>query len=274
MDAAFVRARDIAALEAFQFGAVNVSSLLERVLPTLTTGIAGFVGRFSATDHGVKLKANRYEFVKELTTHKYMDLAPITSYVPEGLDKTYLEYGAVLKAAADHASHVEEYLADVSSYLGGILSNRDNRMGGKSKIPKYIGIEKERNELNESLGHCFKNGSTRAEVAYSEVVDRNNDWLHVFDLVDSISRMMNAVNRKRLNDRATDAVNMLTKIMELHKKGELEGLAPEVIGELSEGTFQAACELEFFAIVYYRSMNLASCVDNTVDNIRRIISQK
>lgn len=264
--------RNLVALETNTLS-VDIDSILKRTIPGIAESFAGFVSKFSAKDSGVHLTSDQQGFIKNLKQFQYMDLEPITAYVPEGMDQTYLEFANVLDHAVNYVKDTPARLDTFCTYLAALVTNREQRLVSKNNVRTYLELERNRAEIAKDLGHCFKNGSTKAEVRYGDVIKRNADWELVFGSVEKINAAVNSVNRSKLNEKAKFASEMLEKIMQMERRGDLNGTAAEVVSELSEGAYQLASELEFFAVVYYRVTGLTESVNSTVKNVKRIMDR-
>jgi len=260
---------EIVALEAFALP--NIRDLVSRILPGIVNNFNSFVGGLSASDTGIPLSSKNRDFLKFIDKHRYVDLAPITSYVPEGLNVPYLDFAVHLNGAVDYVLPLPETLNKFSTFLAVLLTNRDEQMSTKDKHAEYQKYEQDRLLLIKDIGRCFKPGSTVAEVSYGAVVKRNSDWEHVLGYTEYFAAKINEINRKQLNDKVKEIAGYLDKLLEQHKKGNLSNVTPEVFTELSYGTYQMARALEFFSVVYFRVLGFNESVNKTIANVMTVM---
>lgn len=265
--------RDVIALEAFSVPTLDVNLLLKQVFPEIKHHFLEFTSRFTANDKPIPMSHGQYAFVGELSKHNYVDIVPLTSYVPEGLIVDYLSYAQALSRAVDHAVKVQDLLNTYTTYLAMLITNEHQRFSTQNSVAIYQGLQEKREEILREMGSCFKQGSHETDVKYGDVVKRNADWPYVFGEIDSLSKQINSVNRKVLNQKVKEATELMEKVIAMIKEGKLENSAPEVATELSNGAYQIASELEFFSVVYYRVVGFVTAVNSTVDKVQNILTQ-
>lgn len=262
--------REWIAIESEHSLSINFSDLIHRFLPNARGVFAGLVSKFQASSEGIVLTRDQRAFMRVVETHKYMDLAPIVAFVPEGLEVTYLNYMAALGPVTDHVAKIQELLAQYSTYIAMLLTNKDERFSTANSAVVYQGLEGQRAAFNKDLGACFQTGSHETDVRYGDVVERNNDWTLVFSSAASLSDKMNGVNRKVLAKTLQDTVHLMDRLIEAAKKDDFKGASPTMLSELADGAYQIASEVEMFATVYYRVMALTTAIDRTTQNILKL----
>ena len=261
--------REWIAIESEHSLSINFSDLIHRFLPNARGIFAGLVTKFAPDAEGIVLTRDQRDFMLVVESHKYMDLAPIVAFVPEGLD-TYMHYMNVLGPVAEHVSKVQERLSAYSTYIAMLLTNKDERFATTNSAIAYQGLESERAAFNKDLGACFKNGSHTTDVRYGDVVERNTDWTLVFHSAAQLSDKLNGVNRKGLVKTLQDTVHLMDRLIEAAKRDDFKGASPTMLSELADGAYQMASEVEFFAAVYYRMMALTASIDRTTKNILKL----
>lgn len=259
-------------MEAFSGG--SVKSLINDSLPVLITDIKSFFNRFTSDTPTIGLRSNQRDFIKDVSKHAYLDIAPLTAYVPEGLSTTYLEYSKPLLESALHASGMlKSTLSDYTLFLGNLINNADSRLSVTNFTREHEKLERNRHILNGDIGDCFDKGSVRSEVSVDKVIDRNSDWEAVFNNINSAVKLIESVDRKALNKKIAESVTLLDIILKKIERDEFSGMSPEGINNLSMGAYQMASELEFFSITYYRILALATSVDNTLIHYNKVMKK-
>lgn len=264
--------RDRLALEAMS--GADIKALLTKAFPTFLTDVKGFFNQFSPDQPAIVLTSKQQDFLRELNKHSYLDIAPLAAYVPEGLNVTYYKYSSHLLMAAMHASRVlTGPMAAYSVFLSQLISNHDQKLSTMSFAKVHSDLAKERDQLNSELGACFAKGSTKTEVTLGDVVERNGDWTHVLHNSENLTHLINSVDRKALNKKIAETVELLDKIMPMVERGELEGMSPQAMDNLTNGAYQVASELEFFAAIYYKVTAFAEALNRTMDHFHKVFKK-
>ena len=60
---------------------------------------------------------------------------------------------------------------------------------------------------------------------------------------------------------------LLTKL----NRGDLDDVSPQVVKNLADGAYQAACEVEFYSVTYYKVHALAGALDRTTDTLLKTL---
>lgn len=260
--------RDIAALESEVFS--EAANVLKNIIPSLAGGFSAFVNRFNPADAFTMLTPHD-KFLRDLPKHTYLDVSPLTAYVPEGMDVTYLEYSTQLLAAAKHASGILDHImSPYSVFLARLVTNKELQLSTMPLNLEFAKLGKERDALNKYMGECFKPGSSATQRSIGDVVNRNADWSAVFVNMDAMSKLVMHVDRKALNKKVEENSKYLEQLMSKVKHGELNDVSPEVVRSMAEGAFQAASELEFFAATYYRVIAFNNAVNNTLEYFKKV----
>jgi hypothetical protein len=131
-------------------------------------------------------------------------------------------------------------------------------------------IEQERQRINAELGACFKKGSSKAEAAISDVVQRNGDWKSVFERCNEITGIMNSVDRSKLLKKVNECNGYLEIILKMAREGRVGKVASSAVMNLADGAYQVACELEFYAVAYYKAEVFVSCVNQTLEHFKKV----
>lgn len=260
--------RDIAALESEAFA--QATAVLSNILPSMVTGFSSFVNRFNPTDMFTALTPHD-KFLRDLPKHAYMDISPLTAFVPEGMNATYIEYSNELLEAAKHAAGVlDNIMSPYSVFLARLVTNKEQQLSSMPHNIEFSKLGKTRDVINSALGKCFKVGSTETQKSIGDVVSRNAEWAGVFLNMDAMSKLVMHVDRKALNKKVEENAKYLEQLMNKVKRGELDNVSPEVVRSMAEGAFQAASELEFFAATYYRVMTLNASVNRTLELFEKV----
>lgn len=259
------------------FSGADVKQLLTNTFPSIVSNVKEFFAGFTpanANNPAIILSFNEAAFIKEVSTHSYLDIAPLAAFVPEGLDVTYSKYSEELMPAVAHASKIlSGVMTSYSTFLSQLISNSDLKLSTQSFEKIYTELTKEREKLNVEIGKCFKRGSTKAEVTIGDVVDRNADWHNVINSADVMLKLINGVDRKALNKKINECSDLLDVILAKMNRNEFEGMSPEIIRNLSDGAYQVASELEFYSVTFYKVMAYSASISNTVEHFENVFEK-
>lgn len=260
---------------ALEVGVVdNVQSALVSVFPDFIQPFKDFSARFTTDAPVTALTSKQNKFLGEVQKRNFADIEAVGAYVPEGMKTTYLEYIAALKPAVNHAAGVlSTVLGSYMAFLSQVITNEDVRATTKSFDKDFKEWEKIRIEANDAMGACFAHGSTRSSVSIGQVVDRNSDWQHVFHDGHALFVTMNGVDRAKLKKKVKECEDLLDIVMRKLRNNEFTNVTPQTANNLAEGAYAAACELEFYAAVFFKTQVLYTCVNQTVDHFDEVFKK-
>lgn len=262
--------RDRIAIEAFS--GADVKTLLFTTFPSMVKELIGFTDQFQPDAPAIVMTSRQAEFVKEISKHPYLEISAFAAFTPEGLNVTYHKYSSELLLAVMHASRIlAGGMTAYSTFLAQLVTNTEQKFSSVSFDKAYKDLAQERNKLNTAIGDCFKRGSTKTESTLGDVIDRNGDWQHVFHNGDNMTKLINSVDRKALNKKINECKELLEVIIKKIDRNEFDSMSPQVIKNLSDGAFQIASELEFYAVVYYRVLAFTNAVNRTVTHCQQIL---
>lgn len=267
------RAQQVA-LEAFS--AQDVLGLVKSVYADITSAFSGFVAHFNPSEQpALQMTSDQQKFLRDLQARSYSTLRAVSVATPEGLESTYLEYLARLEKAVAHSVAMpQSTLYPFATFLASLVNNFDATRSTQLLDIRYPSLEVDRKKLIGQMASCFEKGSHRAERAYELVIARNSDWPELFKRTDAAIQAINKVDRKALDKKAKECVELLGVIQKKLERGDFNELSPEVAKNLAQGAYQVASELEFFAVVYYKSAALSGSINRAVGQLRAIIAQK
>lgn len=261
--------RDVVALEAFVVP--DLSGLVNKVYPTILSGISGFRDMFT-TNPAVGLTSNQRDFLRVIEKERYTNLMPLAAFVPEGLKVSYLEYAMALFPSVEHTKAVVEVINDYAVFLASLVSNKNAMLETASKRKQFYALAESREALTKAVSKCF-DGTNRTETKIEKVIDRNSDWPELLKHCDEMSKTMNKIDRSHLNKKIEECTVLLERLGKLIKNDGFKEATPEVVTDLSDGAYQVASELEFYAVTYYRVEAFCKSIDRTLTHVQKIIRQ-
>lgn len=263
--------KDVLSLEAFSVS--DLSASLKKLFPTLGAGLLGVANKFVPDTPVVTLTGKQSDFVREVKKHAFLDLGPIYAYVPEGMSVRYLDYLHALEPAVQHVTNVMGVVvAPFTAFLAQLVSEDDAKFSTK-ELTQFRDLEKRREVVLKGLQRCFTSGSTQNESTFAKVVSRNADWEEVFSRASRLGDIMTGVDRKAMGKKLDEAVILTTKLIDKINRGQMKGVSPEVVKNLSEGVYEVAKEMEFFSATYYRVMSLNESLNRTVTHFKEVFKK-
>jgi len=249
----------------------DVQAIFRNFFPVIKGFLTNFHETISPEAPAVALTASQFIFFKELSKHSYTDVSHLAAYVPEGLNVSYLKYAKELQESAEHAANIlYGVLSSYSIFLSSLITNQDQKLDTTSFIPVYKKLEAEREKMNKDIGGCFTTGSTKSELTIGDVVERNADWLKVFEQTHVLTKLINNVDRKALNKKITECIELLDAVKEKMKRSELDNISKETSNNLAEGAYQIANELEFFSVTYFKVIGLTNSINTTIAHFFKV----
>lgn len=251
----------------------NMVNSIKNIFPDLINTLRS---SFSHTENlpeiEIKLTNDQKFLIKEISQFKYMDIAELTTMVPEGFVGNYLDYCKELIRIINEISDVNgKVLQPYSIYLSTFLTNKDAKYNTKDQTRLYNNMKNMREHHIKALGHYFKNSSTVSKAKIGQVIKRNSDFQTVYNETGIIAKKIGSINIKTLNENVKRCLDMLDMIIEKIQKNEIDHVSPEVTQNLAFGAYEVAREIEFFSMVYFKVLNLVASVDATTIKVNNFI---
>jgi hypothetical protein len=239
----------------------NFGARLSEVIPDV---ISGFKELVTST-------SDQRAFLKLLEQHSYAELRYIKGYVPEGFNGKFDQLFDVLAQAVKHCATVNErVLSPYVTFLASFANGGDAIKSLDSKEHINAEFKKIRANLDADYACLFiQSNANRAQ--YGSLVDRNADWSSVLTKANSVENAMRSVNRSTITDQCRKAETYLDLIERKLSNGQLHNATPEVCKALAEGAEQAANEVAYVSVVYYRVLAAFNSVDQTINEVRRVV---
>lgn len=183
----------------------------------------------------------------------YDDIAMLRLPVPEGFTGNYCKYFAQLLEMFSY--HEQTALPAIEEYyisIAAIITNKDAKLSLKDNTIKYKALSKSREENNKEIAKHF-NASSVAEYAYGKLFLNNQEVTQAFKLMHQLERTLISTKVASVTDQVVKITNALQTLISMAENGTIENLSPAQLKNLSEGAYEIAAQVEFFAINYYRA---------------------
>ncbi len=271
MKSNLVLAHELLALEAYVSS--DLGNLFSRTFPAIADGFSHFANMFDKDEKSAALSPTQRDMLKDLTKHKYLDVAELTAFCPEGLDTNLNTYTKALAAAVDHCSLTYNKLSpEYVLILSRLINQSDYQLDTRETEKIFMGTQKVREEKMKDIGNCFKKGSTVSKCTLETLVQRNSDWHEVFTRTEAINTVINKIDRRQLAKSIKEITSLMDMIKTKMERGELKHISPAVVRGISEGAYQLASEIEMYAAVHYRVMELNGTLNQTVEHYLKAVN--
>ena len=246
--------------------------LKEAILPAFTKldEVKPFIGR---DDNYYKLTSKEKDVEDFLNRTQYQDAKIFTVPTPEGFIGNYVGYARELFNVLEYTQSVS--LPAIDAYyarLANIITNKDPKLSNKDLTKEYKTLAKDRTATNSKLTAYFLRGSNQAQNKFEKVFKTNDEVMELFRLR---HKMIDAIKEyplskvKKTSEKVTDSLDTL---IQLANTGKLEYITGAQLKNITEGAYEIARQIEFFAINYYRleiMINTIALVRDRLDELRR-----
>jgi hypothetical protein len=251
----------------------NFAETLRGVVPTLVDTTKSFLSRFTAkdsqlsqTEKPVVLSYNEFrKFVDLMEKQKYVAIANLRWFVPEGFSGHMLSYTAALEACALHAEGIiGEVLNPYAQFLSRIITSKNATMNTTRDLGFLAKRDVQREDLQGIVGKFFVHGSTGAKSTIGDTFSRNADWKPFFNDLGKLRDSSDRVKPEVVQGQVNDIMGLLDGLKSAVHNGELDGSSSQTLKNLSEGTLSAAREVEFYSVTMFRIFTLMNITDSNM----------
>ena len=246
--------------------------LKEAIMPAFTKldDVKPFIGKDSNFH---KLKPQEKDVEDFLASIGYENASYFTVPVPEGFVGNYVNYARELFNVLDYT--LTASLPAIDAYyarLGNLITNKDPKLSNKDITKEYQLLAKDRVAANGKLTAFFLRGSNQAQNKFSKIFNNTEEVAELFRLrhkmVDSIKEYpLSKV--KKTSEKITESLDVL---IQLANTGKLDYITGAQLKNITEGAYEIARQIEFFAINYYRfeiMINTIALVRDRILELRR-----
>lgn len=252
----------------------GMTNIMRMYVPGLFASLKSTLSEIYPPNKAVQFSREHRKFLEMIEKQSYYDLQPLSVFVPEGMVASYVDYLASLTEAVKHChGQLQETLSKYAAYLGGLVNSRDNQLSMKSDVFAYKLIEKDRNILAKAMEKCFDHSSHKSEQKYGDVIKRNGDWSTVLKDITVVGDQVNTIDRQAIVKKAATIVELMDVILKRSAADEYVDISSEMVQTLSEGSYQVAKEIEFYSVVHYRALALATAITDSVKKLNDILNK-
>ena len=252
----------------------GVASIPDKLTETFPHLLRGFSGNEDLSKLPVIIPTTKEEakFLEHTKKISYLEMRELKAYVPEGLAVTYLSYLTALKPVVAHLRRiVPDVLDPYAIFLATLVSNKNSALATGNSGFDHTTLAEKRHAAYGVISECFSDTNHVSETKIGSVVERNSDWVAVFNEIKNLVTEIKSVNRNTvmlLIDQCEDYLEIIYQNLKDHK---LDAMTAEVALTLSQGAMSVACECEHFSVVYYRLLALEATIGATVNKVNSVL---
>lgn len=262
---------ECARLDTMTVGMEGMSDILNKTITSINNAFKSFINSILNKSPLVS-GFSKDDISKSLANVQYVNISNLKLDVPGGLCVKYNVYLNSLYPAINRLENIQKLMDEFTAEVGSVLTNKDKQNSTMSNDAKWKSLESEREAAYATIAACFDGQVGRTKLPYSKLVDRNKDWEEIALKSTDIYSKLTKVDRPKLLKSSKHLFELLKKVEKMSKVGGFDGVTPEVVRNISEGSYQIASELEFYAVVYYRVETLQHALEDNYKTIKKFSS--
>ena len=275
-------------VESLQYAQEDIADTLSNLYKGLGSNITSFTASLrsylpdvrsfiSSTSNGLdseqvtKLSRDQRKFIELVSKYPFSEVREIRAFRPEQLNCTYLELVDLLDKEIEHCKTIQkEILNPYMVLLGQLLSNdKFSTTSLDTNNSTYKKISSRRETAIKAFNKLYK-PTNLAICTVKDVIDRNEDWKKIFDKVNSLADSAGKLDRKQIQKDIDHCCELIDSLIEKNNTGEMPEITGEVLNNVINGTLEAAKEVEYLSVTYYRLLSLKGSVENTMEQIEKV----
>lgn len=218
----------------------------------------------------LKLSKKEQSIVDALVSVPYDDLIKLRVPVPEGFVGSYVNYLIDVQQLFDYHQNVclpalESFYIEVAS----VITNKGAKISQKSIIDSYKSLIKSREENNKKITDYFVIRSTQSEQDYGKIFHNNEEVGEMFKERHKLVKTLEAVNVKQVTDYVNKINDALVTLIKIAEDKSMSNLSAVQLQNITEGAYECAAQVEFFAVNYYRAQTLINTITHLQDKLLR-----
>lgn len=259
------------ALEAFNL--TDLQESLSRIFPRMVDSFKGFLSTFNPKVPGISLTVNKGKLESLLAKNNYMDIEGLFVTIPEGMVVDYATYIKTLAKAAEYSKETyEKTLTKISMYLAMLVTDTNRKFDSQGLVTDLRKRQTEREAIAASMAKESDGNLNDVRAPIGKVVSRNGDWKTIFNDFENVGRVLNSIDRNKLDRKIRESVQYMDTIIAKIKRGELEGVSPETVTSLGEAILQAGHDLEFISVTLFRGVACAQALNQAGNDLIKMLS--
>ena len=207
----------------------------------------------SKDDNLYKLTSNEKDIEDFITRVPWEDLSVVHVPTPEGFVGNYVEYARKIFALFDYTQDVS--FPAIEAYytlLGNVLTNKEPKLSTKDITSQYKTLAKDRVNTNTGITANFIKGSTVAEGTMGKLFKSPDEVTELFRLRHKLIDSIKQAPLSKVKNRADKISECLDTIIAQVNENKIDYLSTQQLKNITEGAYEIAAQIEFFAINYYR----------------------
>lgn len=270
-----VRTRQAIAMEAEVLS--NMVKSIAKYFPSLfegfsaiSTQLSNLVGFTTKPAEQKELDRRQQALVDAIMPLDYSFLTGTTIPVPEGFVGRPADYARDLQDVLMYYKEISlEATKDFYVTIAAVLTNKDQKISLHDETRKFKALERQREDRNKELMKHFQRSSTMAGQKYGKLFGAHVELAQYFKEVNRLRDALPGYDLDEIRELTHRVVDTLEALINQVESGGDMRITPEVAKNLSDGAYEIAKQIEFFAINYYRAQVLINVTDSVVERLER-----
>ncbi len=254
------------ALEAFSLRAV-VNRAAD-IIPNLAHAFREVLTTHKGDKYDLKpLSVNTVVLNKTLAAAKYLEVARLNVFVPQGLQGNLKEYLETLLVALNFTNGIQERMIKFNQLVSGLITDKNTRQSTRDLSLATSGMENERVGVMEQLSKFMKEGSRSDRATLGQTFGSLGEINDCILLVANILDQANHITMLEVEKLTTDASELLKTLGEQAVEGKIEGMSPEAYKSLSSATLTMARDVELHAVLMFSVYQAKKSIEYTAESL-------
>lgn len=255
-----------AALEAFSLR--SITNRIADMIPAMTHAFKQYAYTHKSDKLDLKpLTVNRTILNKALGKANYLDIAKMSTVVPQGHQGSMIDYLSVMQRAVEFTNGIRERMTSYNQLLSMIISSKAGRQSTQDLSTAAASMEREREAMRIELRAHVKQGSRSDRRPLGETYRNLSEVTTSMDLAEDVIKRMAALNLESINLLINDAVELLDELERKASEGTISEMSPQVYKSLASSTLTMARDAEFHSLMCYKAWEIKDCLETAGDEL-------
>lgn len=248
----------------------DCQSLISNLFPILGDKLRNAYHSLLSVPAMEKIGSDARRVTELVNKYSYLDIAGFELPVPEGLKASYLDYANGVLACSSWAANLitrdlDPAIAEMSAIKSVKVARYDtNLIKGSEQDIKTMTALKE--DMVRMFDKSFKPVRT-----YGDLFARNKDFIEFLGVFNTLEKM-SIPEPKQVLEKVERMSSLFDGIIEMAKKGELQGVSSQVLNQLSKRAFYLAEQVSFYSIALYHRAEGSSAASDSVKKLIKVLS--
>lgn len=250
--------------------------LFGRIGPSIASGFheaLSTVRGFFSSHENIPFDNSAKQAEKSLAKLDYAGIMDIPMPVPEGFIGNIHEYGILLSGIVIKLGTINGGLNDVIKNLSIMVSNPSMAMDSSKMAPSIGDVVNEMDVKEPLFAEYLDPHRGHSTLPFGKLVARNKDWSDVVETAEKLQRAIATLNKKDTLAKAGEIERLLDKAIAMYKVGKFSEISGDWLEQLSGNVYHIATLLEWYSVIYYRSIAYLRAVQDIGVKLNTIASE-